>query len=108
MNGCHPKQNDLGNGGPLLGATSPLLGATSPLLGATSPLLGATSPLLGATGPPPRGRGRGGEGRGWEVRIPDFACLRNGLPGPTEKYGWARDFAKTRKLVICTSKSEIW
>ena len=58
------------------------LGATSPLLGATSPLLGATSPLLGATGPPPRGPGPGGEGRGWEVRIPDFACLGNGLPGP--------------------------
>ena len=73
MGGCHPKQNDLGNGGPLLGATSPLLGATSLLLGATSPLLGATSPLLGATSPllgadavrllgasdPPRGPGAG-------------------------------------------------
>ena len=47
------------------------LGATSPLLGATSPPLGATGPLLGANNSSP-----------WEVRIPGFACLGNGPPGP--------------------------
>ena len=59
------------------------LGATSPLLGATGPLLGATSPLLGANNPRP-----------WEVPIPGFACVGNGLFGPGRGDGCITDFRK--------------
>ena len=104
MGRCPAKQNDLGNGGPLLGATSPLLGATSPLLGATSPLLGATSPLLGADGVRSSGpliplgaQGRGRESREWGMWQSDFASLGNAPekdnpPGPE-----TRKIAKSAK-----------